>query len=818
MPDNIQRNRGRGQGYKFDRGGNPAEFGPFIGEVMNNVDPVRGGRLQVYIEQFAGDNREDDSLWRTVTYIPPFYGSVLQSGTNDGTGTYVGNPQSYGMWFTPPDIGTLVICFFVSGDPNQGYYLGCVPDEGLNHMMPAIGASKDFNLDKAKQKEYYKDATQLPVTEINDENQSISDNPKFFAQKKPIHSVVAGIMLQQGLITDTQRGPITSNAQRESPSAVYGISTPGRPIYQGGYSDKDIKQKLDSDSIKPQDVRVIGRQGGHSIVMDDGDLEGVDNLVRIRTSKGHQITMSDDGDFFYIVHANGQTWVELGAEGTIDLFSTNSVNVRTKGEINLHADKNINMYAGDSINMKSGNIRLSGVDSVDVSSKTKLTFYSQADVGIKADGAIGLNSRSGAWNGGDSLAFKGGTINLNGPGAAGAAVAKPPELADVKMSDVAWVDGSGWTVEEGKLVSICSRAPTHEPYPYHNKGVEAKSNVTEFTSEAGPGGGTSTVAPLAATTPTEVAAVATTPSAAVTAQSINNPVSNPINAAQVLQQTPAIKGIGGLPPGVVTSLVSAAQADALGTLGLTGVVSGIGRYGISPLALEQLGIIKPGVISKFGANVPGLDTLLNSPTIWTGKNGINGLVNIVGNTDLQNRLQQDLMRSGLNKLQTLGVVNGKETIPQLGGLINAAVQFSPTAVANWAKGQANNAVVNQINGVFKNSQFAAVLGSTISNFIGAAGGGIIKPANITGVINTQTRTPVTTAVTDVIGDPKVPTPDYQNPVIEIDIRKEQQDARVAAYLQARKEGKTEEQAQNISAAVGNNVGATALARESGRLA
>ena len=45
-----------------------------------------------------------------------------------------------------------------------------------------------------------------------------------------------------------------------------------------------------------------------------------------------------------------------------------------------------------------------------------------------------------------------------------------------------------------------------------------------------------------------------------------------------------------------------------------------------------------------------------------------------------------------------------------------------------------------------------------------------------------------------------------------DIRAEQQEARVAAYTQAKSEGKTEEQAQNISAAVGNNVGAAALSR------
>ena len=48
--------------------------------------------------------------------------------------------------------------------------------------------------------------------------------------------------------------------------------------------------------------------------------------------------------------------------------------------------------------------------------------------------------------------------------------------------------------------------------------------------------------------------------------------------------------------------------------------------------------------------------------------------------------------------------------------------------------------------------------------------------------------------------------------INIDIRAEQQEARVAAYLQARREGKSEAEAQNIEAAVGNNVGAAALSR------
>lgn len=477
MPDNIVRTKGRSQGYKFDRGGVPAEFGPYIGTVKNNIDPVRAGRLQVYIEQFAGSNPEDKSLWRTVRYIPPFYGVTNAGpGAATGAGSYRGNQQSYGMWFTPPDIGTQVICFFVAGDPNQGYYLGCVPDPGINHMLPAIGASTNFETVTGPQATYFDSAPQLPVTEINSNNQAISENPRFFDQTKPVHSYLAGVMLQQGVLKDFIRGPITSNAQRESPSAVYGVSTPGRAVYQGGLTEAEIKSKLESGAIKPQDAQVISRRGGHSIVMDDGNLQGYDNLVRIRTSKGHQITMSDDGDCFYILHANGQTWLEFGSEGTVDVFSTNSVNVRTKGEINLHADKTINMYAGEAINMKSPTIKAEAVDLMELISTNKTNVYATNAISVLSDGTLSMkNASTGGWNGGNSLAFKAGTIDLNGP--APPNTEKAVKLEDVKLPDTVFQPNEGWIVEENKITTIVSRAPTHEPYPYHNRGVNVQNDL-----------------------------------------------------------------------------------------------------------------------------------------------------------------------------------------------------------------------------------------------------------------------------------------------------------------------------------------------------
>ena len=79
--------------------------------------------------------------------------------------------------------------------------------------------------------------------------------------------------------------------------------------------------------------------------MDDGDIIGRDQLIRLRTALGHQILMSDDGQMLSILHSNGQTYIELGKEGTVDVFATNSVNLRTQGDLNLHADNDINLNA-----------------------------------------------------------------------------------------------------------------------------------------------------------------------------------------------------------------------------------------------------------------------------------------------------------------------------------------------------------------------------------------------------------------------------------------------------------------------------------------
>jgi hypothetical protein len=477
---NYERTTGTPTNFDQDRGGLPGSSGPYIGVVKNNLDPTRMGRLQVYIESFGSYDQEDEQGWKWVSYVTPFYGATPKGGSA-GTGTFLdGNQQSYGMWFTPPDIDTQVICIFVNDDPGNGYYIGCLPTNGITHMIPAIGSVENANAQtqNAVQGEYLKSSPRLPVTEINNspENPKTSESPTFFNEKKPVHSYVAAVMFQQGLNNDNVRGTIASSAQRESPSNCYGISTPGRAIYQGGLGDTADPKTLDKQTL--QGIKVIGRRGGHSFVMDDGALDGSDNLIRIRTNKGHQITMSDDGNCFYICHANGQSWVELGQEGTLDVYSTNSINLRTEGTINLHADNDVNIFAGGKMNLKSvkGTSIQSDADA-DLATKGKLSLFGESSMAIKSGGGLAIKSSLGSWASDGQLSLAGNKLLLNSGG--GQAAETPKAITKYLQPNVEFNPSTGWQVSATGTESCCTRAPTHEPYPYHNQGVNVKTSIVQ---------------------------------------------------------------------------------------------------------------------------------------------------------------------------------------------------------------------------------------------------------------------------------------------------------------------------------------------------
>jgi len=742
MAIDYTRTAGTDPRYKDTRGGSTIKPGMYVGEVRQVVDNTRSGVVRVWIEKDMGEDKNDEINWRSVRPVSPFYGTT-DSGVNqpDGQGNYIINKHSYGMWFTPPDIGTKLVCFFADNDPNFGYYLGAVIEQGVNHMLPAIGASSNYKLDDGAQTSYFSSCSRLPVTEYNDDNQQLTENPRFYDSKKPIHSLITATMLQQGVLKDPVRGVIGSSAQRETPSACYGISTPGRPIYLGGMQDKDILRQVQSGAVSLQDATVVARKGGHTIVLDDGDLSGNDALVRIRTAKGHQITMSDSGDCFFIIHANGHSWMEFGKEGTVDVYSANSINLRTQGDLNLHADRNININAKGSVNIK-GDLDVAIESKIITANAEKaMLLYSDSFVGIKSDGTLSLQSnKSGTWEGGGDLILSAGCISLNGGSAP--EVPKPSNIFKQNLPDTKWVDNKGWEIQTGEIKTIVSRAPTHQPYSLSGLGIT---------------GGTEVVAPSPPETSEDIKARVADPA-------VQNALENQIDIEDLEREARADSSIGSLEDWGVTAVLAQNSKDA-GQNKLDITAKGIGRFAATPAVLEANGYLKPGTNEFFIPGKPG-DLLTDSaieicrdPSVWTGKQGITNMYSFLTNSELQKKVQEHALASGYNQLVSRGVITGQENPDVIAGLTNAAARHGPEAVQSWIKNDTDDSsLVKDINRLVRAGQYAyqfakEKVNEAIKGFSTVA----------IGASNTINRLNIDEAVRQVINNPKISPLEYTNP-------------------------------------------------------
>jgi hypothetical protein len=704
--------RGATKASKADAGGAVLRNLPLFGVVKNNIDPIRSGRLQVYISDLGASDPDDSTSWSTVSYMSPFYGVTTPSGANTGYGEYIKNPNSYGVWNSPPDIGTTVICVFINGDPNYGFWIGCVPQPEALQMVPAIGGTDNI-VANAGEAKGLGGAVRLPVTNINTNNEGIANSSKFLTDAKPVHSYVASILAQQGLIRDPIRGVIGSSAQRESPSRVgWGVSTPGRPIYEGGFTDETIATAVTNEG-QASNLKVIARRGGHTLVMDDGDILGRDQLVRIRSSLGHQILMSDDGQTLFIIHANGQSYIELGKEGTIDMYSTNSFNVRTQGDLNLHADNNININAGKALNISADTIAISSEKETTQKVGTDFSLYASGKYTTKVDGKMSFASASDASFYSDAITyFNGSKINLN----TGSSSLVPQEVKPLPITahtDTLNDATKGWAAAPGKLLSIVSRAPAHAPWASANQGVDVK--VNNNSSAALPSAPSPAVAAANASagegevTAPVTAAVASTvpPSAAVSAALDKNVTGTMVGQISTLAATGPAASIVKLGAGVVQTT--------------TGAIAAVGAMAQSPAQLEAGGVIKPGSAALVNNLVQGGKTIQQAltPNLFTGKDGASNLTSYVNNPVAQVATQVTTFQQAQTALTQTGLITGKESGTQIAGLVmsaaTAGVQNTVNFVSNAAKsalGAVNGAVSNVVGAA--TGALNSVLGSATS--------------------------------------------------------------------------------------------------------
>ena len=160
---------------------------------------------------------------------------------------------------------------------------------------------------------------------------------------------------------------------------------------------------------------------------------------------------------------------------------------------------------------------------------------------------------------------------------------------------------------------------------------------------------------------------------------------NGINIADFAKQGPALSSIGNMSlPDVTGALAQASKLVGQGASTISNAL-GAGKFGLDASQLERAGLVKPGTAAAFLAGGDSdLVSVLKSPTVWTGKDGVKGLNSLLGNSGLQDKVQQGLMKTGLNDLKSIGIPTDKLTPQALSGLATNAAK-SVTDTANWAK-------------------------------------------------------------------------------------------------------------------------------------
>lgn len=395
--------------------------GPYVGIVRNHLDADYMGALEVEILKSTSEGNTPEASGEIVpvSYLSPFYGVTPFSGTSDNEG-FDHTQKSYGFWAVPPDIGTKVLVIFAEGNRGAGFWIGCVQDQYMNFMVPGNASTEYNNEDQSRPR---------PVGEYNKRTEQANGNdPTQFL--KPCHVDACAVLDRNGLAGDQIRGTTTSSARREAPSMVFGWSTPGPLDRRPG------RPRVKSGEQYQQIEMPASRLTGHTLVMDDGDPslfragpattspsvyksldQGGDptipanEMFRIRTRTGHQILLHNSEDLIYIAHGSGGSWIEMTANGKIDIYAKDSVSIHSENDFNFKADRDINLQAGNNINIKAGNT---------------MAAETGANWTVKA-GADGMLTCAGSSNIRSAHHKEtAGAIDMNGPPAATAGAAPVP--------------------------------------------------------------------------------------------------------------------------------------------------------------------------------------------------------------------------------------------------------------------------------------------------------------------------------------------------------------------------------------------------------
>ena len=577
------------------------ERGIVKGVVKANVHGANMGVIKVWIPTFSTDPTEK-AQWRTVRYCTPFYSRVDSQGPNND---YLSTKVSSGIVTPPPDLGTEVLCFFPEGRNAEGYYFACVPDTFMLQTVPEATRKPDGN----------------PGGEFNDNPNGERSGKKvtnFKKEPRPTDFYTQAYLRQQGLLDDAVRGINNSGYMRESPSELIGISSKGRRItdqgadflttYNAQVKNPDTADKKVVDGL----LGPYARRKGHSITLDDGDIDGNSNQIRFRTSTGHQIMLNDSEGVIYVGNSTGSCWIELSNNGTMDVYAQDSINFRSTN-INFHADQNIKFHS-------KGYTQIVSEQQLALEGKAELTAFSEGEVGINGKKNLHLHTDSelfatstGAsyYNAGGNISVAGSLVLLQGPKTQAKQAKK---INATQKEDTTFDEASNQFIldEEQLLSTSVDRLTMHEPFLYHGQANVATPYSGGLAGASGSPTGGYSIVPQAVAVPTAIS----DPTGGLGPGGAGGFAGVPSSISGAVSSSP----ISAASFGGATSALQGADFGSF-TKDISGKITGLSGelQAKLPGAVAEFQNKLPGAVAEFNKVIPQaqdqLKTVLNSPAI-----------------------------------------------------------------------------------------------------------------------------------------------------------------------------------------------------------
>lgn len=464
-----------------------------VGRVMDTNDPNQMGRIRVYIPAIDRNTLLVGDL-PFAMYCSPFAGWQHIQSRGPTTDALTTGPVAYGF-FSVPKVGTDVVIAHLDGNPQYRIWFGALQGMYLAHTLPHgrfTFANPPISTDPPNPPGTLDgplSSTESPIqpqydnlTEAYTRTDSVASNDGAIktTPRANFEWRSRGIDYQAAGLGSSQQNAPSQEISKIADDRNYKFSEPDGSTFKanvGGFTQGYAQSRIEpdipydpslvdgGDNLDPQ-TYCLTTPGFHAWSMDD---RPENCRIRIRTTSGNTVILDDTNERIYIATAEGNNWVEMDLDGSIDVYSSRRVSIHAAMDVNFTTEGSFRVTAAKGIHLTSGgdtrvtvgaNLQTSTVGQTNIQSNDDISIQTQGSLQVLAGAALNLTatedinllaSGQGAFTTGTTLNFgaigeviiAGSAVEIDGATPATADAASPNNADEAYLTN---------------------RVPEHEPW------------------------------------------------------------------------------------------------------------------------------------------------------------------------------------------------------------------------------------------------------------------------------------------------------------------------------------------------------------------